>query len=506
MTEQRTIQEGDHVVFKRDDKCKVFQIFAKRQVFFEKTKLQGDQLVGQAFGTLFEVKQGKLVPVTHDVPTPAVMETVPSEAGCGKDNRNLVASEENQKLNQGDILKMKEQGLTGEEIVGKLVEQSETFKTKTEFSQEKYIKKKKKKHTVEFRVLEPNTSLLLETYKQNPGRICNLRADSLSQLLCYSNAMSGSTVAVVESCQGLLVGAVMERMGGRGRVLHLYPGNDMNRQNVRCYNFDQDHMSMLHGFPLNKLAALENDTLFNQSDTQSVTPDIPDSAAGLVTTAGENGARDTGSRQDRPAESGGEKGCDMDSQRTEVSSDEKVKSNGAEEVESSRTEMQDEVDDADDGECGGDGEKASEGSRGGDTVTENRDTAQQKRKRSDAGESKAERDAKKQERGEKLKEAASILQEKSLDSLIIATRFDPAPLMQRLLAYVAPSRCVAVFSQHKEPLVECYTQVREKGLGVQLKLSESWYREYQVLPSRTHPLMSMSGTGGYLLTFIRVAP
>nr|KAG5700895.1 hypothetical protein BaRGS_012302 [Batillaria attramentaria] len=79
-----------------------------RQIFFEKTKIRGDQLVG-------------------------------------KDNRNLVASEENQKLSQEEIMKMKGEGLSGQEIVGKLVEQSETFKTKTEFSQEKYIKKKKKK-------------------------------------------------------------------------------------------------------------------------------------------------------------------------------------------------------------------------------------------------------------------------------------------------------------------------------------------------------------------------
>ena len=48
-------------------------------------------------------------------------------------------------------------------------------------------------------------------------RFCcsNLRADILSQLLCYSNVMSASTVAVVESCQGLVLGSVMERLGGR---------------------------------------------------------------------------------------------------------------------------------------------------------------------------------------------------------------------------------------------------------------------------------------------------
>lgn len=34
---------------------------------------------------------------------------------------------------------------------------------------------------------------------------------------------------------------------------------------------------------------------------------------------------------------------------------------------------------------------------------------------------------------------------------------------------------------------------------------ESWWREAQVLPSRTHPTMSTSGTGGYLLSGTKVA-
>ena len=31
-----------------------------------------------------------------------------------------------------------------------------------------------------------------------------------------------------------------------------------------------------------------------------------------------------------------------------------------------------------------------------------------------------------------------------------------------------------------QPLVECFTKVKENSFGVQLRLSESWYREYQV--------------------------
>lgn len=46
--------------------------------------------------------------------------------------------------------------------------------------------------------------------------------------------------------------------------------------------------------------------------------------------------------------------------------------------------------------------------------------------------------------------------------------------------------------------------LRTEAAAVQLQLSETWMREYQVLPQRTHPLMTMSGTGGYLLTGYKV--
>jgi tRNA (adenine-N(1)-)-methyltransferase non-catalytic subunit len=41
--------------------------------------------------------------------------------------------------------------------------------------------------------------------------------------------------------------------------------------------------------------------------------------------------------------------------------------------------------------------------------------------------------------------------------------------------------------------------------AVALQLQESWWREYQVLPGRTHPEMMTSGTGGYVLSGIRVS-
>ena len=61
------------------------------------------------------------------------------------DNRNLHDNSDNQKISRDDIIEMREQGVSGENIIDKLIEHSATFKDKTDFAQQKYIKKKKTK-------------------------------------------------------------------------------------------------------------------------------------------------------------------------------------------------------------------------------------------------------------------------------------------------------------------------------------------------------------------------
>ena len=59
---------------------------------------------------------------------------------------------------------------------------------------------------------------------------------------------------------------------------------------------------------------------------------------------------------------------------------------------------------------------------------------------------------------------------------------------------------VLVCLQQKKPM--CLQVSKE---AVALQLQESWWREYQVLPGRTHPEMMTSGTGGYVLSGVRVS-
>ena len=59
---------------------------------------------------------------------------------AGNDNRNLVDDSNNQKLAMDDIVKMKTGEGGGAAVIAALVNHSSTFKTKTEFSQAKYVK------------------------------------------------------------------------------------------------------------------------------------------------------------------------------------------------------------------------------------------------------------------------------------------------------------------------------------------------------------------------------
>lgn len=72
--------------------------------------------------------------------------------------------------------------------------------------------------------------------------------------------------------------------------------------------------------------------------------------------------------------------------------------------------------------------------------------------------------------------------------------------------YLKPSCYVTVFCEYLQPLAELERYVRTMRLAVMIQLDDFWTREYQVLPSRTHPHMSMTNDSGYILTFITVEP
>ena len=105
---------------------------------------------------------------------------------------------------------------------------------------------------------------------------------------------------------------------------------------------------------------------------------------------------------------------------------------------------------------------------------------------------------------EKSVESYNLLKARPCDGLIVVCKQHPANLLTFLSQFVVLSGQFAVFSPYKEPLLDSYMAVKEAGMAINVNLCESWLRSYQVLPERTHPLVNMSGGGGYLLTGIFV--
>lgn len=62
---------------------------------------------------------------------------------------------------------------------------------------------------------------------------------------------------------------------------------------------------------------------------------------------------------------------------------------------------------------------------------------------------------------------------------------------------------ISMFCQSMEPLEEAGRLMKGKKY-LNVRLQDSWCREYQVLHNRTHPLMYMDSSSGYLLTAFKV--
>ena len=71
------------------------------------------------------------------------------------DNSFYVDTNTAQKLTEPDICRLKESGLNGEEIIRTLIENSETFASKTDYAQEKWIKRKEMKYRKKVRIHSP---------------------------------------------------------------------------------------------------------------------------------------------------------------------------------------------------------------------------------------------------------------------------------------------------------------------------------------------------------------
>lgn len=325
------------------------------------------------------------------------------------------------------------------EIIGTLVANSKSFNENTEFSQEKYIKKKEKKYFDFIQIRRPTIRLIAEIfYRQDPEKPLGLRIDSLSQLISYSGVNSTGNYLVYDAgTSGLLPAAFLNSMGetGDSKLVHLHLGNFAQTQAVLALNLNKQHEKKC--ISVNLYSVLRQ---FYQSSTN-----------GELKEANVEGSDSRKRKADEVEE--------------EVNSAKiaKVEPTGNDQASEAAIDLSKVI------------------------ATDDNSAPPVQPKT-----------LKKQKWQFENDEAIAVLKEK-VDSLVIVSKEDPSNITKELIRFVHPGRPVVIFHTCKEILMECFFALKSIDSIVNLRLLSNWMRNYQVLPMRTHPEVQITGSSGYLL-------
>nr|CCA25085.1 tRNA (adenineN(1))methyltransferase noncatalytic subunit trm6 putative [Albugo laibachii Nc14] len=416
--EANIIHDGDTVICEASDGRMFFQLVAAKEcIRISKTLTSLTPVIGAAYGSTFEYQNQKLVKVSGglfpDPVTPEFGEAIVPLC----DNRHYTDTNSAQKLSSESIAELRSQGATGKEIIEALVENSATWKDRTEFSKQKYLRKKQTKYMPRVHILKCTAESLCKTYRlKNPDKIRYLREDTLGQILVYANIYATSQALVLDTCMGLVLGAIAERQDGNGRILAPYIGQNPCVDILRRFNFDRKSLASIHSFSFEEFALLDQ-------------------------------------REEDIAE--------------------------AEASEPKLTE-------------------------------EEKNKMEQERTKQYTEEERKKHELKKLRRNHNriIRQPRAVIRnwirEKS-DVLILASEYDLESTFITLMPYLGDSRPFVIYSEYLEPVTKAFSSFQKMDTLIDLQLTETWTRRYQILPGRSHPEMNMSGCSGYLLTGTKIA-
>lgn len=254
------IRAGDTVIVRmHDDKStSMLKVLGEQKIC--RSKVSTKHLVGAAYGSVFQITADRKLKLVTEEENDDVVESSTAE-GMDEissnefgdsdvllpgDNRGYVDTNTAQKLSNVDIKKLKESGASGKQIIASLIANSDTWSSKTEFAQEKWLKRKQKKYIRCMRIVKSCPATVCEVYHaKNKEKICGLRWDSLAQILSASGIHSGSRVLVFDGVLGLTVGSVAYRLRGKGIVLASYAGQQPHFEIVNSLNLDDQSLSVV---------------------------------------------------------------------------------------------------------------------------------------------------------------------------------------------------------------------------------------------------------------------
>ncbi|UKK00594.2 hypothetical protein MACK_000668 [Theileria orientalis] len=197
------IRENDYVLLMDHIKrCFVIKVEKNKFVKICKDKFKIDTIIGLNYGVIFTKVDNQWIKVDRkddkygsywDLLESDYQDQEDADSASSKDNRNIVDDARSQKLTADDINKMKK-NVNASELITAIVQNSETFQSRTSMSKEKYIRRK------EFRYM---------------------RFESLGMMLHTANVQQGHRTIVFDHSLGLITGAIAQRLQGTGKIYRL---------------------------------------------------------------------------------------------------------------------------------------------------------------------------------------------------------------------------------------------------------------------------------------------
>ncbi|KAK7194073.1 Gcd10p family [Novymonas esmeraldas] len=227
------VEEDDYVFISGGGSTKIVQVKKDVKVRLGRSGAAlATTLIGVRYGGVCHLDHaGKKFVESNDYPDLDITEV--GDAEEVKDNRDLVDDNTNQQLSNDEVAAIRrEKGL--DELLQTLVEKSASYGTKTNFAQEKYLRKKQKKYGTLFKVERVTVDNLAELHLPtvNPSdnlpddaRSMRLRADTVALLLHHSDVHHNSRVLLYEKTNGVLPASLLTRMSAEGRIFQILDKN-----------------------------------------------------------------------------------------------------------------------------------------------------------------------------------------------------------------------------------------------------------------------------------------
>lgn len=269
---ENIIAVGHYLIINKNETYLIHQISNKGILKLGRDIIDLKMAIGQSYSSTY-----KLEPVTEKKRHYSLVLCYDNQTrnqwatnGCGTDNKLITDDSSSQLLSTDEIIALKESGETGQNIVERLLKNSKTFQLKTEYAQEKYLKKKARKYCDYLTIFKPTIRLITDVlYRQTIPKTITLRFDTLAQILCRINLDPGGKYLIYENgSQGLLQAAFLNQLHDNGSLVHIF--SSTSEQNalkaVKAMNFSESKMKQMITVNLDEIINTKSD--YDTSETK----------------------------------------------------------------------------------------------------------------------------------------------------------------------------------------------------------------------------------------------